>query len=300
MPSFAPLSSLLLSAALIGPVAAATCTPAPDGRYVDAAPGVRLHVRTIGQGRPVLFIPSLGRSVADFDDLARRLAPLGVMSVLPEPRGAAGSTGPRPSNLFELARDDAAVLAALCEGAVDVVGHAFGNRVARALASSRPETVSTVVLLAGGGETQMPPAVRAALEGAASQGLKPDAERLADLRLAFFAPGHDPAVWLQGWSPALARAQGIATWSTAPNLWWTAGQAEVLLVQAADDPVAPPGNAQALRRDIGDRAHIVTLPHASHAMLPEQPDALAAVVAAWLGGQRDEPMLQRLADDRVR
>jgi hypothetical protein len=33
----------------------------------------------------------------------------------------------------------------------------------------------------------------------------PDAERLAALRLAFFAPGHSASIWLTGWYPDTLR-----------------------------------------------------------------------------------------------
>jgi pimeloyl-ACP methyl ester carboxylesterase len=49
-----------------------------------------------------------------------------------------------------LAADIAGVLEALAAAPAHVVGHAFGNRVARCLATDRPDPVRRVVLLAGG------------------------------------------------------------------------------------------------------------------------------------------------------
>jgi pimeloyl-ACP methyl ester carboxylesterase len=278
----------------------ATCQPVPQGRAIQTAPGALMHVRTVGTGRPVLYIPSLGRKVGDFDDLAGRMAAKGYMAIMPEPRGAGASTGPTAASLFELAKDYEVVLTTLCKGKVDVVGHAFGNRVTRALATSAPARVGRVALLAGGGEVQPTEAVRAALQGSTAEGQKPDIERLKDLQLAFFANGNDPSVWLTGWVPAMAQTQGVANRATPTKDWWTAGQAPVLLVQAAEDPIAPPGNGEVLKRDIGERLSLVSLPHASHAILPEQPDAVAAVLAAWFGGERAEPKLQAAIDGAVR
>lgn len=277
----------------------ATCQAAPEGRAIQTRPDATMQVRTVGAGRPVLYIPSLGRTAADFDDLAGRMRARGHMAILPEPRGAGASSGPQAASLFELARDYEVVLATLCAGMIDVVGHAFGNRVARALATSAPDRVGRIALLAGGGEVQPTEAVRAALQGSAAEGEKPDAERLKDLQLAFFAKGNDASPWLRGWVPAMARAQQAAGRATDTKAWWTAGQAQVLLVQAVEDPIAPPGNAQALKRDIGERLSIVSLPHASHAMLPEQPDAIAAVLAGYFAGERGEPKLQALVDGSV-
>ena len=294
------MSAALLASLALATAPPAACQPVPDGRAIATAPGFVMQVRTIGSGRPVLYIPSLGRGAADFDDLARRMAKRGHMAILPDPRGSGGSTGPAAATLFDLARDYEVVLTTLCTGPVDVVGHAFGNRVSRALATSAPERVARVALLAGGGEVQPTEAVRAALNGSAAEGEKPDAERLKDLQLAFFAKGNDPSAWLRGWVPAMARTQGAANRATPTAAWWTAGRAPVLLVQAAEDPIAPPGNGAALKRDIGERLSLVSLPHASHAILPEQPDAVAAVLSAYFGGERAEAKLQAAIDGAVR
>lgn len=300
------LAASALLAAMAGGASASglspgSCRAVPEGTTIETDAGARISVRTVGTGRPIVFIPSLGRGRADFDDLAARLAERGFMSVLPEPRGVNGSTGPAPSTLFDLADDVASVTRALCTGRVGVVGHAFGNRVARAFATRHPEMVSRVALLAGGGEVPMPPRIMAALQGSLAQGRKPDAERLEDLKLAFFAKGHDPGVWLTGWHPQAASAQMVAVRATRAGSWWTAGGAPLLLVQAAEDPIAPAGNAEALRRDIGSRLTLVTLPHASHAMLPEQPAAITAVLAGYFGARcPSERRLQREVDSLVR
>lgn len=266
-------------------------------RTVDAGDGVTIRVRTIGEGRPVLLIPSLGRDVGDYDPIAHLLAARGFRSILPDPRGIGGSSGPAPRDLFDLARDAAAVIDQLCSGPVGVVGHAFGNRVGRALAALAPKKVERVVLLAGGGQAMMSDTVRAALMGSVAQGSKPDADRLEDLETAFFFPGNDPAIWLRGWYPAVAEQQLAANERTDTARWWTAGHASpVLLVQAEGDPVAPPGNAEALAADIGDRLTLVQLRRASHAILPEQPRAVAALIAGYLSGESDGAVLQATAD----
>nr|WP_255587033.1 alpha/beta hydrolase [Hephaestia mangrovi] len=245
------------------------------------------------------MIPSMGRSVNDYNAITELLAAQGHRVILPEPRGIDGSSGPPPHDLFDLARDNAAVLAALDLGPVDVVGHAFGNRVARALAAIEPDRIGRVVLLAGGGQTVMSEAVRAALMGAVADGIKPDSERLADLKTAFFFPGNDPSVWLRGWYPEVADWQLASSERTDTARWWTAGRAPVLLVQAEGDPIAPAGNADALSAAIGDRLTLVRLRCASHAILPEQPQAVAALLGDYLSGQSDARTLQNLSDSLI-
>ena len=93
----------------------------------------------------------------DFDELSQRLARSGYQTVLPEPRGIGSSAGPLEGiTLHDVAGDVAAVIEALGGGSVIVVGHAFGNRVARVVATDHPLLVKHVVLLACGGAVPMP------------------------------------------------------------------------------------------------------------------------------------------------
>jgi pimeloyl-ACP methyl ester carboxylesterase len=294
------LAGLAVTIIPVSTASATTCN-LPEKQAVIANPsGGEISVRIIGAGKPVLMIPSLGRGASDFDDVASRMARKGWMTILPDPRGIGGSTGPEPKSLFDLAEDVATVIATLCDGPVDVVGHAFGNRVARALATAHPALISRVALLAGGGEVRPSPEIVAALEGSFAQGIKPDDLRLRDLETAFFASGNDASLWLTGWYPATARIQMAAAQATKTDTWWRAGSAPLMLVQPSEDPIAPAGNAEALRRDVGDRLALVHLGHASHAILPEQPKAVAALLSAYFGGQSDENKLQALTDRTVR
>src|SRR5215468_1508273 len=66
----------------------------------------RLYVTVRGKGETVVLLPSLGRSVRDFDQLSERLAARTFRVVLPEPRGIGQSTGPTEKlTLHELADD---------------------------------------------------------------------------------------------------------------------------------------------------------------------------------------------------
>jgi pimeloyl-ACP methyl ester carboxylesterase len=305
-----PMALAALLTALAGPaLGAGTSDPAPGGpqaclhstgsAVVVERGGARLAATAAGAGPGVLLIPSLGRGPADFDDLATALVADGRRVIRFEPRWFGASNGPEAADLFALADDAMAVAGALCGAPVDIVGHAFGNRVARAAATAHPDAVRTVTLLAAGGMTPLAPDVRAAIEGSVAQGLKPNAERLIDLRKAFFADGQDPARWLTGWSTRAATLQSAATQRTAREAWWAAGRAPLLVIQATDDPVAPPANGEALRAAAPDRVVALRLDHASHAMLPEQPAALAASLVAWLGGERDPARLQGVVDART-
>jgi pimeloyl-ACP methyl ester carboxylesterase len=247
-------------------------------RYGD----VRLTVLDQGAGPVVVMIPSLGRGAEDFDDLACRVSAAGFRVIRPQPRGVEGSRGPIEGvSLRDLASDIAHVITASGAGRAVVLGHADGNRTARATAAYFPQKVSAVILLAAGGKVPAEPDARAALRDSLNTAL-PDSVRLPQIAKAFFAPGHDPAVWRDGWYPDAARIEIAAGAATPLGDWWAAGAAPVLVVQADEDRIAPPGNAVLVAQDLGARARIVHLANAGHAMLPEQPAAIAAIVIAYL------------------
>lgn len=248
-----------------------------------------------GDGPPVLMIPSLGRGPADFDALARDLVKAGHSVIRYSPRWFGPSDGPEEANLADLAADAAAVARAACPGeAVTVVGHALGNRIARAMSAAQPAQVASVILLAAGGQVAIPPDVARAIALSVAQGRAPDADRLAALRLAFFAPGQDASIWLDGWNPRAAELQAKAVRASSDADWSAAGKAPLLIIQPMHDPVAPLANAQSLVGSLGKRVTLVTLDHASHAILPEQPTAIAAVLRAWLAGMRNPKALQSI------
>ena len=247
-----------------------------------AAGAARLSVAVRGAGRPVLAVPSQGRSVADFDDLADRLVAAGFKVILAEPRGVGPSRGPADGvTMHDLAADAAAVIEACGDGPADVIGHAFGNRVARMLASDRPDLVRRVVLLAAGGMAPVPDDVMRAFE-LCFQVERGDAERLPAIATVFFAAGNDPSVWLGGWWPEARVLQTAANAATPVADWWDAGSAPLLVVQGLADRMAPPANGRMLKDSLGERVTLVELENASHALLPERPDAIARAVIGFL------------------
>ena len=110
-------------------------------------------------------MPSLGRGAGDFDVIAKSLAGAGYRVLRPQPRGIGASRGPWDGvKLEDLAADIAAVIDAMPSGPAFVVGHAFGNRVARTLATVQPDFVKAVGLVAANvGHNPSPPDVRAAI-----------------------------------------------------------------------------------------------------------------------------------------
>lgn len=241
-----------------------------------------IEVRMAGAGPTLVLLPGLGRSGHDLDAFAERLVAAGYRTLLPEPRGMNGSTGSLDGiTLHDLARDIAAVIEALADGSAVVIGHAFGNRVARCLAADRPELVSLVVLLSSSGKVQPTPEIAEAIRLAQAVDTPVDMRATA-VRAAWFAPGSDITPWLDGWSQPVMHGYLAAAAATPVEDWWTAGRAPVLIVQGLCDVSAPIGNGRLLRDEIGARATLIELADVGHALPVEKPALVAETVINFL------------------
>lgn len=253
-----------------------------------AEPGYhRLEPAGAARGTVVL-LASLGRPASDFNALAKALATAGWRTLAVESRGMgtwAGAGFFGPATLTGYADDVAAALthAGLPPDArVVLVGHAYGNRVARTFAVQHPARTAGVVLLAAGDKPHLPPEVEKDLKRAALSPL-PWALREEAVQRTFFAPGHAvSADWQRGWSAWAALAQSRAVRATPTAHIRNAGSAPVLVVQPANDVVAPVSQGTELAAELGPRARLVVIPQAGHALLPEQPDAVAQAVLAFV------------------
>ncbi|MFN7085038.1 MAG: alpha/beta fold hydrolase [Burkholderiales bacterium] len=243
----------------------------------------QIEVYARGSGPRVVMLPSLGRGATDFDDIASRIAAAGYRVLCPQPRGIGASNGPLKNiTLHDYASDVATVIMHDGGGPTVVAGHAFGNFVARATAADHPELVRAVVLLAATHTWPLAPALRDSINKSHKMSL-PDEERLRHLRHVFFAPGNNARVWLDGWNEDVMHAERDATEATPREEWWTAGSAPVLDVLALDDPLSPPGSTHCYRDQWGaDRVEIASISNAAHALLPEQPAAVAAAIISYM------------------
>lgn len=188
-------------------------------------------------------------------------------------------------SLHDFAGDVAAVLDHEATGPVVVVGHAWGSQPARTLAADRPDLVRGIVMAAASAG-KLPPGfaekpysrLRSEIDGAGDLSLSRD-QRIECLRKAFFAPGHDPSVWLDGWYPAAHDAQGRAREITPIDDYFSGGASVPILdLQAEFDAVVVPGVMQPM---LGDRVTVQVIADAGHAMAPEQPAAMSNAIAAF-------------------
>jgi pimeloyl-ACP methyl ester carboxylesterase len=258
-------------------------------RFMVDRGNVHIEVIAQGAGPLIVILPSLGRGAEDYNAVAALLAKDRFRVLRPQPRGIGASTGPMTGvTLHDLAADIAAVIEQERQGPAIVVGHAYGNFPARMLATDRPDLVRAVVLAAASagktppGVTEPPvtPEVREAIAKSSDLSL-PEAERLRYLQFAFFAPGHDPSVWLGGWHPATEKMENEASAATPVDEWFATGRAPILEIQAQYDAVAQPKFRPVLKAALGDRVTVVVIPNAGHALVPEQPEATANAIAAF-------------------
>lgn len=246
---------------------------------------VTIECGSLGQGRPIVLLPSLGRGAADFAEVASLLAADGFRVLTPQPRGIGRSTGPMTGvSMHDLASDVAIVMDALLDEPAVVVGHAFGSQPARMLATDRPDLVAGLVLAAASAGKMPPGAVeapfsrlRAEIDGSGNPALSVET-RLRCLEAAFFAPGHDPKVWLDGWSWPTHEVQAHARENTAVDDYFNAGGVPILDLQAEFDAVVIPNLFKPL---LGERVSVGLIRDAGHALLPEQPNAVSQAIASF-------------------
>ena len=246
-------------------------------------PSGQAQIETLaeGAGPLVVVLPSRGRGAEDYDDLSRRIAGAGYRVLRPQPRGIGESRGPMQGlTLHDLAHDVAAVITHEQAGPAVLVGHAFGNWVARMTATDFPRLVRGVAIVAAAAKTY-PKELAQAVTKCADPSL-PDAERLGYLRFAFFAPGHDASGWLEGFYPEVNISQRAAGLATPQDAWWGSGSAPVLDLQAEHDAFRPRRTANDLREELGERVSVAVIPDAGHALVPEQPQAVARALLAWV------------------
>ncbi|WP_187278578.1 alpha/beta fold hydrolase [Methylobacterium sp. WL64] len=234
-----------------------------------------------GAGPPFVILSSYGRDGGtDYDDITGRLVEVGWQVLRPQPRGVAGSTGPmRELTLHDLADDVAMCLRALAEEPVVILGHAFGNVLARVVTTDHPELVRAVVLAAAEG-SEVPPEIGKA-PSIVSNPSEPEAERLATLRKAFFAPDHDPSVWLNGWYHDTYLMQHEAVKASGLKDSWACGTVPLLQIIADHDPFIPAPYWKEMTDQLGARVTKIVVSDASHALFPEQPGAVAEAVLTW-------------------
>lgn len=255
--------------------------------------GATLECTLYGSGTPIVLLANAGCSTGYFDDLARVLAADGLQAICVNMRGTGKSRGSLDGiTVHDLAADVAGVIEAVDCGPAHLVGHAFGNRVARCLTVDRPSLVRSVTLLAAGGLIAPATPLGTAFRNTKEVKMNGN-DCVTVLGARWLSPASDPKILahVECW-PTVLLAHFATSRGMALEEWWDAGTAPLLVIQGLDDIAAPPGNGHALREKHGDRVQLIDLPRAGHFMLLEQPEAVTRAVAEFVGagvGPRGRP-----------
>jgi pimeloyl-ACP methyl ester carboxylesterase len=230
-----------------------------------------------------VLLPGQGRGPRDFDELAKQLVSAGYRVVRPEPRGFGESVGPVEGlTLRDNARDVASAIEKVGAAPAIVAGWAYGNRVARMIASERPELVRGVVLIAAGGKFPPKPEVMAGLRTVQDKSL-PLEKRAEAARTVLYGPKSTISATdmrLDEVSATTIKAQSLAP--TVPlEAWWDGGKVPMLVLQGLYDVIAPPENGRSLKRDHPERVTLVEFEDLGHSMARERPDLVANAIVSW-------------------
>jgi pimeloyl-ACP methyl ester carboxylesterase len=239
-----------------------------------------------GKGRTIVLLPFGGLTVGYLQEFSDDLTEAGYRVVRINFRGSGESTGSaRDVTLHTLAEDVVGVIKALDLGKVEIAGHAFGNRVARTLAADHPELVRSVILLAAGGKVPPDPPGERALQ-AIFNPASTDADILNQMKHMVGDPAQIPAAWQAirpCRAPQVAGMQRTAMQNTPLAEWWAPpGEAKYLILQGANDEIAPPENGKLLKQELGERAKLVSLPGEGHLFVVTEPKQAAADVVSFL------------------
>jgi pimeloyl-ACP methyl ester carboxylesterase len=244
----------------------------------------QLETATWGAGDPIILLPGTGYSATAFGLIGPELARRGFRAIAVNPRGIRGSTGTLADLTYhDYAADIGALIDRVAGGRAHVLGWAWGNRIARALAVDSPQRVVSVVLVAAGGKVPADPIVAETTKRLREPGLSQE-ERTRTLALRLLGPGSDPSLLLpiqESWPEAQA-SQAAAGRATRLEEWWPGGSAPMLVIQGLQDKVAPPGNGRDLKTNYPDRITLVEIDGAGHGIVVEHPVHIADEIAKFV------------------
>ena len=264
--------------------------------HFTAPDGARLFYRDEGAGPPVLCLPGLTRTGADFDYLAPHLPP--VRLIRPDYRGRGGSdrTGPATYTVPQEAADVLALLDHLGIDRAAVIGTSRGGIIGMFLGATARDRLAglclndvgpvleTAGLEAIRGYVGQPPAARTHAEAAAAMARRmtgfhdvPEGRWLEEARRHFVQTPDGLALT---YDPALAQAFAAAL--DAPVDMWPMFDAcaglPLALIRGANSDLLSRDTAAEMKRRRPDMM-LAEVPGRAHIPFLDEPEALAVIHA---------------------
>jgi hypothetical protein len=156
--------------------------------------------------------------------------------------------------MHDLANDVALAIRSSSKGPVVLIGHAFGNLLARMVTTDHPALVKAMSLAAAQASRTPRTSERHPSMPATHPRL-----RLSDsaaLRKAFFARNHDANIWFRGWYPETLKMQHAALKAVPASDYWASGNVPLLEIIPACDPFKPKAYWQEPHNQFPDRVII--------------------------------------------
>jgi poly(3-hydroxyoctanoate) depolymerase len=254
--------------------------------------GVRLRVRTAGEGRPLLLIMGVGGNIEMWHPFDRELQARGIQTISFDAPGT-GESGEldRPRRMRWLARMVEHLLDELGHEQVDVLGISWGGALAQQLARQAPDRVGRLVLAAtaagmpGFGGVPGNPSALIALLGARRYR---DPDYLASVAGRLYGGGASalPKEHLAARSGRPPSSHGYRRQIWAVQGWtglpWLRGLGQPTLILAGDDdPLVPVANGHILARLI-PHTRLVIVRGGGHLFLLQLAPAMADLIADFL------------------
>jgi pimeloyl-ACP methyl ester carboxylesterase len=243
--------------------------------------GLRVQFRARGRGEPLLLLHGWGASSLSFSGLGVQLEKDFRIVVPDLPGFGFSQMPPQAWGATEYAEVVAKVVETTGLGSASVVGHSFGGLVATALATSRPELVSHLVLVASPVvRLKTDQQVRSRISGYGRAKLiagllPPFKERILEWgRMKYGSEDYRQAGEMR---PTLVRVLGEDWRHALPNV-----AAPTLLIYGEHDEDVPLAVAEAAMKELPAGARLVVVPGAGHFPFLDDPKAFVEAVSDFL------------------